>query len=67
MHYKIRSYSVLLLMVFAFLAPFSMWGQVKMSHPIRLQWGGVVGTRRHRYLIIYGSRVGGIREYNACV
>ena len=42
MHYKIRSYLVFLLMVFAFLAPVSLWGQVKMSHPIRLQWGGVV-------------------------
>ena len=41
MHYKIRSCFVFLLMVFAFLAPISLWGQVKMNHPIRLQWNGV--------------------------
>ena len=45
MQNKIRSYSVLFLMIFAFLAPVSLWGQMKMSYPISLQWKGVAEER----------------------
>lgn len=38
----IRLISLFVLMVFTFFAPVSASGQVKMSHPIRLQWNGLV-------------------------
>ena len=40
---KIRSVSCFLLLFFAFVAPFPLIGQVKMSIPLQLQWKGVVG------------------------
>ena len=32
---------LLFLMAFAIFIPVSLWGQVKMTYPIRLQWNGV--------------------------
>ena len=64
MQNKIRSYSVLFLMIFAFLAPVSLWGQMKISYPIRLQWKGVaeerVGTDTLLYMALESAEYNGI-------
>ena len=64
MQNKIRSYSVLFLMIFVFLAPVSLWGQLKMSYPIRLQWKGVaeerVGTDTLLYMALESAEYNGI-------
>ena len=42
MHNKIRIIALFIPLLYAFLTPFSLFGQVKMSFPIQLQWNGVV-------------------------
>ena len=42
MQSKTRLYSLFFLAAFALWAPVSLWGQVRMHYPIRLQWNGVV-------------------------
>ena len=60
---KIRLVSLFFMMVFASFAPFSLWGQVRMNHPIRLQWNGWmeehVGTDTLLYMVLESA------EYNS--
>ena len=53
MRNRIQLFSAFFLTVFAFLAPVSLWGQVKISHPIRLQWDGVYKESRESDTLLY--------------
>ena len=45
MRHKIHSRLLVFIMAVAVCAPFSLWGQVKMSYPILLRWNGVTAQR----------------------
>ena len=51
MHYKIHLKLLFFLMVFATFTP--VWGQVRMNHPIRLQWNGVAEQRAASDTLLY--------------
>lgn len=53
MRNKIRLFTVLFLMALAFFTPVSLLGQMKMSHPIRLQWNGVATERIGTDTLLY--------------
>ena len=62
MHHKIRLSLLLFLSVFAAFAPVSLWGQMKMSHPIRLQWNGVATQRFDSDTLLYIDLESGVYE-----
>ena len=62
MHHKIRLNLLLVLSVFAAFAPVSLWGQMKMSHPIRLQWNGVATQHFDSDTLLYIVLESGVYE-----
>jgi hypothetical protein len=53
MYHKIYLKLLLFLLLFAIFIPVSLWGQVKMSYPIRLQWNGVSEQRMVSDTLLY--------------
>lgn len=53
MHHRIRLSLQLFLMVLSFFAPVSLWGQMRMDCPIRLQWNGVAMQRIASDTLLY--------------
>ena len=61
MRYKIHLKLLLFLMVFATFTP--VLGQVKMNHPIRLQWNGVAEQRAAYDTLLYIDLESGVYEH----
>ena len=53
MHDKTHIVSLLFLLLFSFLAPLALFGQVKSDYSIRLQWKGVVEEHYANDTILY--------------
>lgn len=62
MRHKIRLNLLLFLMAFTSFVPTALFGQVKMSHPIRLQWKGVAEQRLSADTLLYMDLVSGVYE-----
>ena len=62
MRHKIRLNLLLFLMAFTSFVPTALFGQVKMSHPIRLQWKGVAEQRLSADTLLYMDLESGIYE-----
>ena len=62
MCHNIRLRFLFLLTVLAFFAPVSLWGQMEMSYPIRLQWKGVTGQRIDSDTLLYINLESGVYE-----
>lgn len=62
MRHKIQLNLLLFLMVFVAFAPVSLLGQVKMSHPIRLQWQGVAEQHIASDTLLYIALESGVYE-----
>ncbi len=62
MNNRTRLYLLLSLLVFFAVFPVSLWGQVKMSHPIRLQWKGVSEQRSVSDTLLYIDLETGVYE-----
>ena len=62
MRHKKRLFLFLFLMAFAAFAPASLMGQVKISHPIRLQWHGVAEQRFDSDTLLYIDLESGVYE-----
>ena len=62
MRHKIRLNLLLFLMAFTSFVPTALFGQVKMTHPIRLQWKGVAEQRLSADTLLYMDLESGIYE-----
>ena len=62
MRHKIRLNLLLFLMAFTSFVPTALFGQVKMSHPIRLQWKGVAEQRLSADTLLYMDLESGVYE-----
>ena len=59
---RIRLIMQLFLMVLASFAPVSIWGQIMVDHPIRLQWNGVASQRLDSDTLLYINLESGFYE-----
>ena len=59
---RIRLDLLLFLVVLASFAPVSLWGQMKVDHPIRLQWNGVATQRLDTDTLLYMDLESGFYE-----
>jgi len=62
MRHRIQLNLLFALLALGLFSPFSLMGQVRMSHPIRLQWNGVAEQRLSSYTLSYINLESGVYE-----